>query len=81
MYTSGIIHQARLPPAHVLLLPLQHDRRPDPGRIELTKGQDAQCYAARGILLEIPNLQYTGYHTRDRSASIASSSEGSLDMK
>lgn len=29
----GIVHQARLPPHHVLLLPLQHDRCADPGRV------------------------------------------------
>jgi hypothetical protein len=31
----GILHQARLPPCHVLLLPLQHDRRPHPRRVAL----------------------------------------------
>ncbi|KAI4760042.1 hypothetical protein E4T51_06964, partial [Aureobasidium sp. EXF-12344] len=32
---SGILHQAWLPPRHVLLLPLQHDRRPYPRRVAL----------------------------------------------
>ena len=36
---SGIFHQARLPPGHVLLLPLQHDRRPHPRRVALNS-----CY-------------------------------------
>ena len=34
---TGIFHQARLPPAYVFLLPLQHDRGPDQGRVKLTR--------------------------------------------
>jgi len=32
---SGILHQARFPSRHVLLLPLQHDCRPHPRRVAL----------------------------------------------
>lgn len=32
----GIVHQARVPSHYVLLLPVQHDRRPHPRRITIT---------------------------------------------
>ena len=35
---TGIVHQARLPPDHVLLLPLLHDRCLNKGRDSLTQG-------------------------------------------
>ena len=33
MLSLGIVRQAGVPPRHVLLLPLQHDRRPHQGRL------------------------------------------------
>lgn len=39
-FSTGILHQARLPPHHVLLLPVQHDCRPHPRRGPLSVHMD-----------------------------------------
>lgn len=42
---TGIFCQAGLPPAHVFLLPVQHDSRVDTGRIELTQRAGTRGHA------------------------------------
>ena len=53
----GIIHQARLSPDYVLLLPLQHDSGVDKGRIALTQREGTSEHARRGLVVAAGHLQ------------------------
>lgn len=59
----GILCQARVPPGHVLLLPLQHDRGPHQGRHQLN-GQLRICGSPRIVDGEISSLRPGSTHSR-----------------
>lgn len=50
-FVPGIFRQARLPSDYVLLLPVQHDRRSDKGRVPLTTRQSTQEHEGGRCLL------------------------------